>query len=113
MDIAYNSKKMGKIFNSERTLIREYGPERARKIRMRQDFLRAAANLSQVPVSPPTRRHELKGDRKGQFAVDLTGNYRLVFEPNHDSVPRKEDGGFDLEGITAITIISVEDYHND
>ncbi len=92
MDIAYNSKKMSKIFNSERTLIREYGTERARKIRMRRNFLRAAVNLAQVPVSPPTRRHELKGDRKGQFAVDLTGNYRLVFEPNCDPVPKERTG---------------------
>ncbi len=113
MDIAYKTKKMIKIFNSQGALIREYGSERARKIKMRQDFLRAATNLAQVPVSPPTRRHELKGDRKGEFAVDLTRNYRLVFEPNHDPLPRREDGGFDLQAITAITIIAVEDYHND
>lgn len=113
MDVAYKTKKMRKIFNSERLLVREYGAERTRKIKMRQDFLRAAANLDQVPARPPTRRHELKGDRKGQFAVDLTNNYRLVFEPNHDPMPRREDGGLDLEGITAITILSVEDYHND
>lgn len=113
MDIAYKTKKARKIFNSFDKLVREYGLERAKKISMRQDFLRAAVNLSQVPTNPPTRRHELKGYRKGQFAVDLTGNYRLVFEPNHDPVPRKSDGGIDLTQITAITIISVEDYHND
>lgn len=113
MDIAYKTKKMSKIFNSEGTLVKEYGSGRAKKVMMRQDFLRAAANLAQVPTSPPTRRHELKGDRKNQFAVDLTGNYRLVFEPNHDPIPKKEDGGLNLQAITAITILSVEDYHND
>ncbi|MDQ7781227.1 MAG: hypothetical protein RDU20_00015 [Desulfomonilaceae bacterium] len=113
MDIAYKTTKMSKIFDSEGKLVKEYGLDRARKIRMRQDFLRAAVNLAQVPVSPPTRRHELKGNRKGQFAVDLTGNCRLVFEPNHDPVPRREDGGIDLQAVTAITIMSVEDYHND
>jgi proteic killer suppression protein len=113
MDIAYKTQKMRKVFNSFDKLVREYGSERAKKIRMRQDFLRAAANLAQVPISPPTRRHELKGNRRGQFAVDLSGNYRLIFEPNHSPVPRREDGGVDLEKITAITIMSVEDYHND
>jgi proteic killer suppression protein len=103
---------MAKIFNSFDRLAKRYGPQRAKKITMRQDFLRAAANLAQVPANPPTRRHELKGDRKGQFAVDLTENYRLVFEPNHDPVPRKGDGGIDLTQITAIMIILVEDYHN-
>ncbi|MFZ5866218.1 MAG: type II toxin-antitoxin system RelE/ParE family toxin [Thermodesulfobacteriota bacterium] len=113
MDITYKTNKMRKVFNSGKRLVQEYGAERAKKVMMRQDLLRAAPNLAQVDARPPTRRHELKGNRKGQFAVDLTGNYRLVFEPSHDPLPRKADGGLDLERITAITILSVEDYHND
>ena len=113
MDIAYKKTKMRKTFNSFDKLVRHYGLEMAKKIRMRQDFLRAATNLAQVPASLPTRRHELKGRRKGQFAVDLTRNYRLIFEPNHNPLPVRDDGGLNLERITAITIVSVEDYHND
>ena len=51
------------------------------------------------------------GRRKGEFAVDLKQPFRLVFRPNHDPVPLKTDGGIDLEHITSITIMSVEDYH--
>ncbi|MFH0823813.1 MAG: type II toxin-antitoxin system RelE/ParE family toxin [Pseudomonadota bacterium] len=91
---------------------REYGSERAGKIRTRLDLLRAAANLAQVPASSPTRRHELKGNLKGRYAVDLTGNYRLVFEPNHEPIPVKDDGGIDLRAVTAIRVLSVEDYHH-
>ena len=37
---------------------------------------------------------------------------RLVFEPNHDPLPRREDGGIDLDQVTAITVIwEVIDYH--
>jgi proteic killer suppression protein len=28
---------------------------------------------------PGLRCHELKGDRKGQYAINLTGYYRLIF----------------------------------
>ena len=74
-------------------------------------MLRGAACLAQVPTQKPDRRHELTGDRKGEFAVDLRHPFRLLFRPNHDPVPLKEDGGFDLSRITAITILGVEDYH--
>jgi proteic killer suppression protein len=64
-----------------------------------------------VPVRPPERRHELSGNRKGRFAVDLKHPQRLVFEPNHNPLPRGADGGLDLKKINAVTIIEVEDYH--
>ena len=50
-------------------------------------------------------------DRKDEFAVDLVHPYRLVFRPDHDPVPRKDDGGIELEAITAIEIVEVVDYH--
>lgn len=112
MDITFKAKKLIAIFNSYKALVKKYGQDRAEKIKMRLDFLGAAENLGKVPVLTPHRRHELKGSRKGLFAVDLTGNYRLVFVPDHDPVPIRKDGGLDLEHITAIGILDVEDYHN-
>ena len=31
--------------------------------------------------------------------------------PNHEPVPRKDDGGIDLDKLTSIIIIEVVDYH--
>ena len=45
------------------------------------------------------------------FAIDLVHPFRLVFEPNHDPLPRRKDGGIDLEQVTAIKILEVVDYH--
>ena len=78
---------------------------------MRMAVLRAATCLADVPVQKPDRRHELTGNRKGTFAVDLTPPFRLVFEPADYTVPKKEDGGIDLEKVTSIRILTVEDYH--
>ena len=78
---------------------------------IRLTALKAAETLEQVPTTPPDRRHQLRGDRDEQYAVDLVHPYRLIFEPNHDPMPRKEDGGIDLKQVNAITIIEVIDYH--
>ncbi len=83
----------------------------ATAIMNRMAVLRAARALALVPVTPPERRHQLQGDRGGQFAVDLVHPYRLVFKPDHQPVPRKNDGGIDVTRVTAITIIEVIDYH--
>ncbi len=73
--------------------------------------LRAADTLADISMLPPARRHGLSGDRAGQFAVDVQHPFRLIFEPAHDPVPRKEDGGIDLARVTAIRILEVTDYH--
>ena len=78
---------------------------------LRLAVLEAAYTLDLVPTTPPDRRHQLRGGRDEQFAVDLVHPHRLVFEANHDPIPRKADGGVDVEQVTAITIIDVIDYH--
>lgn len=111
MDVTFRKRKLGKVFNAETSLKRSYGEPMARAIMLRMGYLRTAPNLAKVPVTPPERRHQLKGNLAGRFAVDLVHPYRLVFEPNHDPLPRKDDGGIDAERVTAVTIIEVIDYH--
>ena len=111
MDVSFKDNKLAKTCNSEKALLKAYGEANARKIMRRLTLLEAAAALSDVPITPPTRRHELKGDRKGQFAIDVKQPFRIVLEPAHDPVPTKEDDGIDLAAVTAIEIITIEDYH--
>lgn len=77
----------------------------------RMVVLNAAPSLKDVSHQRPERRHELTGSRSGEFAVDLEHPYRLVFRPAMDPVPKLEDGGINLASVTAIEILSVEDYH--
>ena len=111
MDITFRNRKLARIFNSERRLRKAYGDRRARTIMMRLAVLKSARTLSHVPTTPPERRHQLRGDRDEQYAVDLVHPYRLIFVPNHDPLPRREDGGIDTDAVTAITIMEVADYH--
>ena len=83
----------------------------AKVIMMRMAVLKAAPCLAKVPITPPDRRHQLTGDRDEQFAVDLVHPHRLVFVPDHESIPLRGDGGIDTERVRAITIVEVIDYH--
>ncbi len=111
VDINFKTKKLWKTFKSERKLSRKYGDPRARAIKMQLAVLRNAQTLSQVPTVRPIRRHQLNGNRAGQYAVDLDHKYRLLFKPDHDPVPERDAGGTDTDGVTAITILEVSDYH--
>ena len=111
MEIAFQTRKLAKTFNSTDVLQKVHGADMNRVIMKRLAVLKAARTLALVPTTKPDRRHQLRGDRDEQFAVDLMHPRRLVFEPDHDPLPRRDDGGFDTEQVTAITIIDVIDYH--
>ena len=111
MDIAFLTRKLERTFNSADALRKAYGTRMTRVIMKRLAVLKAARALALVPTNPPEPRHQLRGDRDEQFAVDLVHPRRLVFEPNHEPLPRRDDGGIDTEQVTAITIIDVVDYH--
>ena len=111
MEVTFRTRKLEKLFNSKKAIKRKYGEIGSQKVMSRLMVLKNAATLSMVPSTPPERRHQLKRDRHEQFAVDLVHPERLVFEPNHDQLPRKEDGGIDLDQVTAITVLKVIDYH--
>ena len=114
MDIAFKTKKLEKAFNEGKQLEAVHGKKRAQKIRIRMSELRAAENLQDFwpPLSPPGRCHELTGGRRGgQLSVDLDHPYRLLFVPDHNPLPEREEGGLDWSQVTAITIIGVEDTH--
>lgn len=110
MDIKFKSEKLAKEYNTSKLLVRAQGEVRARLIRRRLDALNAATILGDLR-NTPGRLHELRGNRKGQFSMDLDGPYRLLFMANHDPVPTRFDGGLDWSRITAITILGVEDTH--
>ncbi|HYL98611.1 MAG TPA: type II toxin-antitoxin system RelE/ParE family toxin, partial [Blastocatellia bacterium] len=51
----------------------------AKRIRLQLDTLNAASVVSQMNV-PGWNLHELKGDRKGTYALKVSGNQRLTFK---------------------------------
>ena len=111
MDITFHSKKLQKVCSREKEMLKTHGKRRARKLMQRLMELQAADHLAQIPNTPPPRCHELSGNMKGIFSVDLEHPWRLLFVPTHKPAPRKSDGGIDLEKVTEIVVIGIEDTH--
>jgi toxin HigB-1 len=111
MNITFKNNKLRALCNDEKKLYAEFGKKVADKIKIRLAFLESAANLNDVPGSPPYNRHKLQGKRSGQFAIDIDGRKdanRIVFEP----VFTNGEAEADLKKIVAINIIEVGDYHS-
>lgn len=92
-------------------MVKSHGDQRAKLLKQRLAELAAANMLGDLRSLPQARCHELKGSRKGQLSVDLDHPYRLIFEPAHNPVPRKSDGGLDWTKVTEIRILGMEDTH--
>jgi proteic killer suppression protein len=111
LDIYFKDRKLSEALSNSKACKKAFGDKRSRKIQQRLLELKAAACLAHMYRLPQAQCHPLKGNRKGQFAVSVSGNYRLIFAPNQDL--RKTDRSFDIEQITEIVIIGIEDYHGD
>lgn len=110
MQLSYRFKKLEKNLTEANEMKKSYGIL-AKKINQRMKDLSAASSLAVLRTLPAVNCHELKGSRSGQLAVDISGNRRIIFEPAHDPLPLKADGGLDWQNVTSIKILEVIDYH--
>ena len=110
MEISYKNNKLEKQLTDPKKMKKAFGVM-AKKVNQRMKELKSAENLETMRFLPAARCHELSGDMKGELAVDVSGNYRLIFEPDHNPTPVKDEGGLDWQQVTKIRMITVEDYH--
>ena len=111
MDIHFSSRRMEKLCNSDKEMRKKLGNRMAEKLQQRLAELLAVGTLEDIRSLPAARCHELIQNRKGQLAVDLDHPKRLIFEPNHNPVPKKTDGGLDWTRVTSIRVTEIVDYH--
>ena len=97
----------------EKAMMKAHGTIRSKRLKIVLTAMRAAPSLAAFapPMSPPHRCHELTGNRKGQISMDLDHPYRLLFQPTHDPLPVRKEGGLDWNLVTAIKILQIEDTH--
>jgi toxin HigB-1 len=67
----------------------------ASKIKRILAALEFADDLKQVATLPGWKLHPLKGSRKGEYSITVTGNWRITFKADANSV----------------TDVNFEDYH--
>jgi toxin HigB-1 len=110
MEITFGDGKLQKLCEQQSLAQKKLGQTCARKLRSRLSDLTAARSERRELVSG--RPHPLKGDRAGEFAVDLEGGKRLVFKPDNTPTPINEDGSIDWSKVTRVCIIFIGDYHD-
>lgn len=108
MQIRYKDKSIEGLCLEQKKAQRQLGAPCARKLRSRLADLMAASNTSELVAGNP---HPLKGDRVPEFSLSLHGGVRLCFVPDHDPIPRYEDGGIDWSSVSCALIVFIGDYH--
>jgi proteic killer suppression protein len=113
MDIRFAERKLEKECNDDRLLLRRHGERRSKLLKTRLALLAAATSLADIgpPYRGPMRCHELKGARGGELSIDLDHPYRLLFKPDHDPEPTRDEGGLDWAQVTKIIILAIADTH--
>lgn len=79
MKVRYRNNKIRKVCTDANAARKEYGENMARKIHQRIDELTAIDTVEMMIMYHIGRCHPLKGNREGQYALDLVHPYRLVF----------------------------------
>jgi proteic killer suppression protein len=96
VDIEFSSHQLSHASVSLGEASRLFGAPIGRKYIQRLAVLRATDKFTQLYGHKALRLHPLKGKRAGQYAMTLTGNYRLIVEKIEED---------------RVRIIDVEDYH--
>lgn len=111
MYIEYKSNSLETSCRKPEKAIRKWGSKQAEKIALRINQLVAADTFEIFCKLPGTGCHPLKGDRKGQWSVDILGAINLVFEPLGEVDVIYEKGELIKEKVVGVIIIFIGDYH--
>ena len=109
MELTYKNEKLKKLcedpkYNKE--LVKKYGSDVAKKLPQRIQELKSFNSLNDVPVTLPFRRHKLDGKREGEFAINITNQYRLIFKQKDNNIIIE-----DLREIKEIEIMEVSKHY--
>jgi len=109
MEIKFSNQKLQKLCENQRSANRELGQSSARKLRTRVSDILAAQSVFDLPAGNP---HQLKGNRTGQFSLNLSDGKRLIFIPANNPTPMNDDGSIDWSHVTKVCVIEIGDYHD-
>jgi proteic killer suppression protein len=79
VEVIFRSRKLEKEYRQHNKAVKAYGSIVARKYIQRVNIIKQARDIDELMNLPALDCHPLKGNRHGQYAVKLTGFYRLIF----------------------------------
>lgn len=96
--VKYRNSQLQKVCEDAEAATKKYGLAMAEKIQMRIDQISSAESVEMLVRYGIGRCHVLTGNRKNQYAMDLTHPYRLVFKKLNEQT-------------IAVEILEIVDYH--
>jgi len=109
MEISFKTKSLKNLCMEQRFAKRTLGEPSFKKLKRRYSDLIAAANVLELP--PVGDPHQYSHDKAHIYSLDLHQGQRILFQPNHNPFPTKEDTGIDWKNVTSIEIIFIGDPH--
>lgn len=97
MEVLFRNRQLRRCYEREAQAIRRWGPDVGRRYVERVTFLISVDEWDDLPSFQFLGFHALSQNRAGQFAIRLTGQWRLIVERT--------------ESAHGLMIVSVEDYH--
>lgn len=86
MDVRFRTRKLQNHYERSGEAVKAYGEPVARKYIQRVNIIKAASDIEELKQLPALRCHQLKGERLGQWAVNLTEYRRLIFTLEGDQL---------------------------
>lgn len=106
MELAFDSKSLRTICESEAQARLELGAEVAEVLKHRLADLRAATSTKDLVAGRP----RISADRQ-HMVVDLCDGHRIIFKPNHTKLPKMDSGDIDWARVTRIKLLRIESDH--
>ena len=110
MEIFYGDNKFRKQLSIATEIKKAFG-NNAKTVMLRLAQIKAADTLKVLITLPGAKCHSLTGNMKGEWAVSISVNHRLIFNITHEPVPINDDGSVNTNLVTKITLLRVQDYH--
>ncbi|MDZ7724609.1 MAG: type II toxin-antitoxin system RelE/ParE family toxin [candidate division KSB1 bacterium] len=79
MEVQFRTRKLQKQYENSSEAERSYGKDVARKYIQRINIIKQSRDINELALLPGLHCHLLKSDRKSQWAIKLSGFYRLIF----------------------------------
>jgi proteic killer suppression protein len=108
MEISFKTKKIATLCNKNNKAVKKFGADCAEKLQLRLQQLWSAECLEDMKYGRP---HPLNGNREGQFAIDLAGAVRLVFEAL-DPIPKTSDDATDWGSLFPLPKLHGNDFRH-
>ena len=79
MTVKFRTRRLEKCYMTHKYAFRAWGDVVGRRYIQRINIIKAARGMDDLYKMPELKCHALTGDRKGQYAISLTGFHRLIF----------------------------------